>query len=439
MHSLKRKIDAGQEYVRDMTKRIKLRLSKQRRGAGRFDILPSEVIHIIATSLDREAMCALRATCRYLRNSTQYHWQHNYSVHTIRTDFSKHSLKRLQKLCKHRELVLKVETLLIQEPRRTVFGKGFSWKRGNYGGSSEMLRYDQDAVREWQAVFSKLINCRSFIFHAAPEAHRPTPNLTATDALVVLLYILAGSDIPAESLFVKFDRLYGAQRESSGVDPERLSAHEMLAIPGFQHACTSIHTLTITGAMRRGESIFASMLPYTRALQRLVVRHCWDRESAPLSTALGDLAREPAPRFHLREFEYSRSLFDRTHIPGTDTTEHFTTFLASQNESLRKLVLGPLTVFRQSVDPVLVSLRDNNASLEDITIRDLQWWPNRMRLRFPGIERNPVVDEQLGTRFEYSDRVVGDRTDRTPVMMVRYAGPRMDLALKRLVADAVHE
>ncbi|CEL07020.1 hypothetical protein ASPCAL10186 [Aspergillus calidoustus] len=379
MPSLKRKFDKGQEYVRYITKRIKLHRRNKGRGAGRFDTLPPEVIHIIATFTERRALSRLRATCCYIFNSTQYHWQHTYSVQTIRTDFSKRSLKRLEKLCKHRELMLKVETLLIQEPRRTEFGKGFTWKRDS-GAFPEMLRYDQDAVKQWQAVFSKLVNCRSFIFHAASEAHRPTNKLTGTDALVVLLYILAGSGIPAE-----------IPREVSGVDPKRLSAFEMVKLPGFKQACASIRSLCVSGAMRGEESIFATMLPHTAALQKLIVRNCWDQEAEPFMAALAHLARDEPLRFHLREFEYSRSVFDRRQRAPVNATRHFTQFLASQNGSLRKLVLGPLSVFEGSFVPVLDSLRDNNKALEDITIRDMQCWPSRTRLRFPGIEKNPVV------------------------------------------------
>ncbi|KAL3454113.1 hypothetical protein BJX65DRAFT_301901 [Aspergillus insuetus] len=436
MPSLKRKLNAGQDYVRDLTKRIKLHLPKPRRGAGRFDSLPPELIHIIATFTERETLCSFRATCRYLFHSTQYYWQHNYSVQTIRTDFSKYSLKRLQKLCKHRELVLKVETLLIQEPRLTVFGNGFTWKRDS-GAFTEMLRYDQDAIKQWQAVFSKLVNCRSFIFHAAAEAHRPTNKLTTTDALVVLLYTIAGSGIPAESLFVKFDRLDGVQREKTGVDLERLSAFEMLKAPGFKQACTSIKSLTVCGAMQRQETIFGTMLPFMKSLEKLVVRHCWDHEVEPFVSALGHLANDPEPNFHLREFEYSRSVFNRRQRARVNVTRHFTEFLASQNGSLRKLVLGPLSVFEGSFVPVLEALRDNNASLEEISIRDLQWWPTRARLYFPGIEKNPVVDKQLGTRFEYATWPIGDGLDATRVSKVSYKGSRMDLALKRLAAEAV--
>ncbi|KAL2860125.1 hypothetical protein BJX68DRAFT_261097 [Aspergillus pseudodeflectus] len=437
MPSLKRKFDEGQEYVRYITKRIKLHRPNKGRGAGRFDTLPPELIHIIATFTERKALSSLRSACRYIFNSTQYHWQHNYSVQTIRTDFSKRSLKRLEKLCKHRELMLKVETLLIQEPRRTEFGKGFTWKRDS-GAFPEMLRYDQGAVKQWQALFSKLVNCRSFILHAASEAHRPINKLSGTDALVVLLYILAGSGIPAESLFVKFSRLEGAQRVISGVDPKRLSAFEMLKTPGFKQACASIRSLSVSGAMRGEESIFATMLPYTAALQKLVVRNCWDQEAEPFMAALAHLARDEPPRFHLRELEYSRSVFDQRPRAPVNATRHFTEFLASQNGSLRKLVLGPLSVFEGSFVPVLDSLRDNNKALEDIMIRDMQCWPSRTRLRFPGIEKNPVVDKQLGTRFEYSTWPIGDGLGGTKVNKVSYKGPRMDFALKRLAAEAVH-
>jgi hypothetical protein len=333
--------------------------------------------------------------------------------------------------------MLKVETLLIQEPRRTEFGKGFTWKRDS-GAFPEMLRYDQDAVKQWQAVFSKLVNCRSFIFHAASEAHRPTNKLTGTDALVVLLYILAGSGIPAESLFVKFSRLEGAQREVSGVDAKRLSAFEMVKLPGFKQACASIRSLCVSGAMRGEASIFATMLPHTAALQKLIVRNCWDQEAEPFMAALAHLVRDEPLRFHLREFEYSRSVFDGRQRAPVNATRHFTQFLASQNGSLRKLVLGPLSVFEGSFVPVLDSLRDNNKALEDITIRDRQGWPSRTRLRFRGIEKNPVVDKQLGTRFEYSTWPIGDGLGGTKVNKVSYKGPRMDLALKRLAAEAVH-
>ncbi|KAJ0421515.1 hypothetical protein BJY00DRAFT_312120 [Aspergillus carlsbadensis] len=267
MIPLKRKLHAGHEIVQYLTKRIKGHRPASHPGishAGLFEKLPPELIEVIAISSDCGGICALRLICTYIKNSTLHAFETNYSVQTIRTDFSKESFKRISELCELRHLALKVEKVHVTT--RKYYGRGFKWKRT--GRDDIILMKDQGAVTEWYQLFLKLVNCRNF---SLSQGMRDGSNaskelLTKGDALMLLCYIIGVVGIPVQSFYTQMPVRYGLWL--------RYGRTEFFDTPQFLKAWASIESLTLDDVPLEftGSELFLHLIASATSLKRLELR-----------------------------------------------------------------------------------------------------------------------------------------------------------------------
>ncbi|KAL3459193.1 hypothetical protein BJX64DRAFT_291446 [Aspergillus heterothallicus] len=414
MNPLKRKLQSSQATIRYLAKRLKCHLPGSHHGmshAGRFKTIPPELINIIATYLDVADICALRCTCVYIKNATLHHWESNYSLQTIRTDFSKKSLKRFQRLCKSRERILKVERLRVWptlgEPYDSKhFGRGFSWKH-EYSNGVYWLVENQDGAHEWRKVFAKLVNCRSFIIggQQLERSYIQQRNLvTVAEALMLLLYIIGGVELPVKSIEICPDPLRPW--------PTSLAWTDFFTSPAFQSAWSSLSELSLHNilAQENRPDFFNHLIAAATQLRRLEIR---DASLNILGAVTANL----------------RSLYMGHGIIFAWRIEPLCEALKSRAGHLRSLTLKALETERTGWKPLLASLRKHNSSLDEIEIGDLSSkGGGTYRLHWPQLPQHAVVDPASEAQITYTTAPSQHGPDL--VVALRYSGPKMHHALR---------
>ncbi|CEL11008.1 hypothetical protein ASPCAL14115 [Aspergillus calidoustus] len=418
MIPLKRKLHAGHGIIQYLTKRIKGHRPEEHPGishAGLFEKLPPELIELIANSSDARGVCALRLTCTYINNSTLHTFESNYSVQTIRTDFSKDSFKRLTDLCKMRHLAVKVETVHVTgRVNFSYLGKGFKWKHTD--GDEMTLIDDQSAVTEWCALFLQLVNCGNFIISGFGQNAANIDLLSKGDALMLLFYIIGAVDIPVKSFRVE------------GTDSRDLQRTGYFEKPRFRNAWATVESLEFhrVDPSRPVYAFFAPLVAYATSLKRLKIDDYLDVHT------MNFIGRATLT---LQELH----LTQRWNIAGRLPAQCWTAWdLEGRAGYLRKLHILRLAMEGgASWIPFLSSLRQHHTSLEEITISGFYTGGTVKRwLHFPAIAVDPVVDPATGSEFQYRCWSEGWGPGRPLCMYVKYAGPRMGIALQRLEATA---
>lgn len=129
--------------------------------------------------------------------------------------------------------------------------------------------------------------------------------------------------------------------------------------------------------------------------------------------------------FHLQEV----TLRGVSQMRGESLAQSLMCFLCRYHDSLRRIYLKGIFLEEGECVAVLRCLRSSGFSaLEEINLFNLR--DGKKGLHFPGVSENPVVDEEQGTEFTYfSMKKRGGRRN----LGVCYSGPKMDVALQRLV------
>lgn len=162
-----------------------------------FIVLPLELIEEITSLLKPTDLCAIRPTCKALsaRAFTPF-WKR--FLHTIKTDFSLHSLQILRGISKHLELWHYVHHLTIKgfDKNSRILGEGFHWDR-------HANPQEHPAVKQLQGILCQLDNCKSFeIFTLSTRNGDPLSDFT--DAITALLDIVTKAGLPVESFTANF-------------------------------------------------------------------------------------------------------------------------------------------------------------------------------------------------------------------------------------------
>ena len=160
-----------------------------------------DVIELIASHLGPRDICSLRLTCRDL-NHKSLHIFGKVCLNTFTTDLSEPSLQSLRQLANNNYLASHTRTLLIKGGRKDL-GQGFQWHRhadGHLEGQQRCTQILQDLL------FGNLCNCRAFIVHSiiCDESLYKTNSVTPTDAVGILLSIVATAGLPVESFAIDF-------------------------------------------------------------------------------------------------------------------------------------------------------------------------------------------------------------------------------------------
>ncbi|MCJ1362235.1 hypothetical protein MMC16_001337 [Acarospora aff. strigata] len=378
--------------------------------------LAVELVEHIASVLEPADLFSLRLVCKGLNEKTLHYFARTYLT-TVRTDLSHKSLQELKELSAHGQLGCYVRTLLIKEGPNDI-GRGFLWCRHPSGH----LLTPSSGIQMLQDLLLKdLVNCRSFHIYGAHAGEEPYESdwLTSSDAIAIILTIIAETSLPIKSFYVDF-REGGTGR----VDAKRLHALQYQK-PGFRTAWAHLQELCLEHSMT-------------------LDNFDWTMELVLCATNLQKLSLE-------FEFDHSTSFIDR--LSSTDsfpklqelklscadvTVELISRFLLRFRDSLRALSFRHVIIDDNSGGtwiPILSNLRSNLPLLESICVHQLKDFKlgDKDRIMFPALSDNPVVPGSQGGRFN----LISKKFRGSPrILGVSYCGPRMDVALEILARSA---
>ncbi|KAI9879848.1 MAG: hypothetical protein M1830_006871 [Pleopsidium flavum] len=378
--------------------------------------LAVELIEHIASVLEPLDLFSLRLVCKGLNEKTLHYFARTYLT-TVQTDLSYKSLKELKELSAHEQLSHHIQTLLIKEGLNDI-GRGFLWNRH----PSDHLLAPLSGIQMLQDILlNNLVNCRSFHIYGAhaEEDLYESDWLTSSDAIAIILTIIAETSLPIRSFYVDF-RKWGTGK----VDAKRLHTLQYQK-PEFRTAWTHLQELCLEQSMTLDTFDWALRLVLCATnLQKLTLDF---------------------------EFDHSISFIDR--LSSTDsfpklqelklscayvTVELISRFLLRFRDSLRALLFRHIIIDDDSGGTwisVLSNLRSNLPLLESICVNHLKEFKpgEKGRITFPALSDNPVVPGLQGGRFE----LIGKKFHGSPrIFGVSYCGPRMDVALEILARSA---
>ena len=202
--------------------------------ATHLTALPTEIAEIIAHNLKSRDLLNLRLVCRVPNEKTIWYAGHTL-FSTLLTDLSRASLERLNDRSERACFKYNVRTLLIQQPE-TGMGEGFEWV-------PDVSGYFKASTPATNMLLNILLNglvrCRSFRFYGIGDVNWLVNDLqhifypsttypTTTDAVGLVLTIIAETSLPVESFHVLFEDtwpLFGTMGRVS---------LEMLRLPPYQ-------------------------------------------------------------------------------------------------------------------------------------------------------------------------------------------------------------
>ncbi|GBF64303.1 hypothetical protein TMEN_6993 [Trichophyton mentagrophytes] len=379
--------------------------------------MPMEIVEIIANFLQYKSLCSLRLTCRLLYERTLRCF--GAFLATVPLDFSSHSLQRLQAISNHRYLKRYVQCLSIMNQTHGKLGIDLRWDRS----SSGCLIVPQDIVDILSDVLALLVNCRSFeVHHIYRREHQYTSNfLGGSDAIKILLYIIAETAFPVKSLMLERGVARG-WRYGDHIHGERLD------IP-------ALHKLGVRAGLSQLQSL---TLNYQKELESSID---WTCELIRAATSLTILTAR------LNEFDNAPLLFDRLTLANVlpplkelvlescefSSLEGFIAFLHYFRSSLRTLSLTRIRLSTNGWISILPRLRELFPSLTSIKLHHLRGdkRPDTL-ISFPDIHKHKTSFEiRQGISYYYKNW-----RGKRSLVGVRYSGPDMETALRIVVSSA---
>jgi len=207
-----------------------------------FSKLPTlavEIIGLISTFLKPADLRSLRLVCREL-NSKTLHYFGLANFATVQTNLSRESLQRLQNISESEHLAVHVQCLHIKHRDDGKFGRGFDWRRHQWNLVADQL---DGAGLLRDVLVKRLLKCRSFqidIYDEYPP-RRETDPLTLSDAVGIVLSIVAEADLALRSFTIK-----------SNYDGGRLDTKRLMRLshtPQFIAAWSHIEELVLDYGM----------------------------------------------------------------------------------------------------------------------------------------------------------------------------------------------
>ncbi|KAI9373378.1 hypothetical protein BJX61DRAFT_541826 [Aspergillus egyptiacus] len=399
--------------------------------------LPPELISLIATFLDYRSNLALRSTSRRIWQSTHHHFTSTY-IHTVHTDLSMASMKKVRELVECNQLAGCVKNLHIDSSSSAFLGTGLPWER-EYAYNFVLneiyprgtLKHPQESALGWQSILRGLTNCNSFRFTIAQaQEYKSTPEdaLRQEEAVNLILLIIADAQIQVRS----FSICSGPEEAlpMPVILDNRVSLHHQ-HLPALQMAWSNLHSLTLRRSLiaPQNDLLCLRFILTSTKLRKLDL--CLNALDRHASTELLSSLATAGYAFQLQEFS-PRSV-------KLETLDPLSLFLRRHGRTLRRLDLRYLRYHGADgsgggwVD-VLKTVRDHCRALDQITLCWLRHGFRNQYLSFIDILLDPTVDEAQGTRFNIEWSAPLAILRRAIYLIVSYEDPRMDLALERLVS-----
>ncbi|RAH65438.1 uncharacterized protein BO66DRAFT_475095 [Aspergillus aculeatinus CBS 121060] len=186
--------------------------------------LPTELMDLIASFMDKPALCALRLTCSTLERAAKYQFG-RIGLHTLHTDLSKLNLLAMDELAETCGLNQHVKKISIGSATGNTIGYGFIWYRDILENEYLNFLHSSNGFLKLRAVLKKFPNCQSFHISLSnqPESGTWTDCLSPSDAVTLVLHLIPSMARPVESFSCSYPDF---NKHSAGViDPRRFCPH----------------------------------------------------------------------------------------------------------------------------------------------------------------------------------------------------------------------
>ena len=170
--------------------------------------LPVEIIDLIGTFTQPTDLRSLRLVCSKLNNKTLDQFAlRNFAI--IRSDLSRKSLQRLQKISQNEHFAKSVQCLRIYYHDDGTLGKGYTWTRHPTGS---LIQGPNECTHLLQDMLSKrLMKCRSFSFENTDEYEPDLAEdcIVPSDAVGLVLSMIARCKLLTKSFEIQNLSHYG--------------------------------------------------------------------------------------------------------------------------------------------------------------------------------------------------------------------------------------
>lgn len=373
--------------------------------------LPIEIVELIAQALESNELFSLRLVCKVLLHKTLHPFGTCFT--TIGTDLSRKSLQKLRAVSENAQLERRVQTLLIRKGEDNTLGRGFQWHRHSSGHTEGPLL----GLEELQDILvHNLPNCRSFHIRSPGGSDEESDGLTPSDAIAIILRIVAHTSLPVNSFIVDFQYGY--------IDAKRLQMWQYRQ-PLFRSGWSHVQELSLAQSLMTSETFdwAIGLILHATSLRKLSLGFGFDR-SASFIERLGS----------------SNALYGLVSFSLTSTNiasdGQLRELVVRSRQSLRALSFRHVCIESGSDWPtVLGLLRGQFPSLEKFSVYWLVHYGRESgnHVMFPTLSSDPVVPGSGGRRLTLAwKKWKGERR----VFGADYQGPGVDKALEMLVKAA---
>ena len=397
-----------------------------------------EIIDLIADELDRTDILSLRYVCRELNRKTLHHFGHT-CFRTVRTDLSRKSLQKLQELSEAESLRHHVHILFIKiastvrERMYTDPEEQVLWPR-HLSGYLEAPAPGTQQLRD--ILLEKLVNCRSFHIHGPDDVEQPydSGHLLPSDAIGVILAVIAETSLPVKSFFVDYRR---NQYSGGGrIDLKRLQL-QPYQHPRFKSGWAYLQELYLDYYIDSDDSDWALNL----------ILHAPNLQKLSLNFNQG----ADVPLIHRLTSEHRLPRLQSLRLACAQVTvEQISKLLTNSYDSLHVLALRFVTIGSGgSWGEIFRELRAKFSRLESISLGWLrkETADERSLVSFSTLHKNPLVPGSERTMPRSDCRLLQPWglpitltykkwCGETRVFGVRYHGSQMDVVLKILIESA---
>ena len=389
--------------------------------ASSLPSLPVEVIEAITDKLNPRNLFSLRLSCKEINQKTLHRFGQACFT-TLRTDLTHDNLQRLQSVSKSAQFSHFVRTLVIKAGN-SFLGQGFYWDRLEAGVHSGCVDpWLSSGVQLLQDILKGMTKCNSFHIHSlgGMEEYYGKDYLQPSDAVGIILFVIAETGLPVKSFFVDF-----INQGSGSVDAKRLQM-SLCQRPAFRNAWKTVEELRLEHSLTPENFDWAKdLILQTTSLKKLLLHFNFDHTTS----FIGSLLAFPHVFQGLQEFG-----LECAHV----TVNMLSSILIDSHSNLLVLSFWHVYLQQGTWVALLEQLRGSLPRLASINVN----WPKEysndqiIHIQFPALEDNEVIPGSNGRKFELSYRKwKGQRR----VWGASYRGRLgMDKALDILAESAVH-
>lgn len=388
--------------------------------ASSLSNLPVEVIEAISDRLNPTDLFSLRLSCKEINQKTLHRFGQAYFT-TLRTDLTHDDLQRLLSISKNGQLRHFVRTLVIKDGNNDL-GRGFYWHRLEGGNCSGCVdAWLSPGVQMFRDILKGMTKCNSFHIHSVGglEEHYETEYLLPSDAVGIILFIIAETGLQIKSFFVDF-----RTRGSGSMDAKRLQM-SLCQRPTFRNAWKTVEELRLEHSLTPETFDWAKdLVLQTTGLKKLSLHFEFDHTTS----FIDDLLAFPHVFQGLREFKLGCARV---------TVNMLSSILIDSRSNLLVLSFWHVYLQQGTWAALLEQLRGGLPSLERVDVG----WPKEysndeiVHIQFPALEDNGVIPGSNGRKFELRYK---KWKGQKRIWGVSYRGHLgMDKALEMLVESAV--